>query len=124
MQPKLKMKKLTALAALVPALLGWSAAPVQNTPPPAKPAAEQPTGREIVDRFVKVTGTDALVEKTSSIYVSGKVEAMGMKGSFERYAAKPTMSLMKMSMEGLGATAVGFDGTTAWMTNPMLSPMV
>lgn len=127
MQAQRIQKKLpAALAALVPALLGLSAATVQNTAPPAAPAPELPSARAIIDRFSEVTGGKALVEKTSSMHMKGTIdlESMGMKGEFERFSAKPSKQLIKQSLGSFGTTVIGYDGEVGWMTSPMLGTLL
>ena len=111
------------LASLAPAFLGGSAAALQvSAPKPAAAAEELPTARAVIDRFSEVTGGKALVENTTSMHLKGtlSLEAMGMKGEFERLSAKPDKMLIKSSLGGMGSTLIGYDGKVAWMDNAML----
>ena len=84
-------------------------------------AAKMPTVQEILAKYVQAIGGKAANEKIKSRMAKGTLELlpMGIKGTFENYAATPNKSFAKISLAGLGDFFDGFDGTTAWTINPI-----
>jgi len=115
-----------ALAAAVPAFLGLSVAPAQDTAPPAAQAEKLPSAREVIDRHIAAIGAKDMVEKTTSSHMKGSIviEGIGLKGTFERFSAKPDKKFEKSTMDGVGDTQGGFDGQVAWTVHPMMGTMV
>lgn len=108
--------------ALVPLLLGLLA----SAPAWAQDAAKLPSGREVVDRYVKAIGGKAAVTKYKSTRVVGtfSVPAQGLSGTLEVLSAAPDRFLMRVTLPGVGAIANGFDGKVAWLMDPMMGPML
>jgi hypothetical protein len=84
-------------------------------------AAKMPTVKEILAKYVQAIGGKQANEKIKSRMAKGTVEMMpmGIKGTFENYAAAPNKSSTKVSLSGIGDFSEGFDGTTAWTINPV-----
>jgi hypothetical protein len=106
--------------------------PVKTPDIPNKPAdvtkleitkntAKTPTVQEILAKYVQAIGGRAANEKIKSRTMKGTIELapMGVKGTFESFAAAPGKSLTKMSLTGIGDIIEGYDGTTAWSVNPI-----
>ena len=94
---------------------------------PARQQAEAlPSAREIVDRYAKVTNLAATLGRTSSMHVRGSfsLPAMGMNGAMEVWSAKPNKRWASMEMGAFGQVLTGYDGTTAWMTQPMMGARI
>lgn len=117
-------------AGLAAALLAPSSVPLRaeaaQAPAQAAAPAALPDARAIIDRHVEAIGGRAAVLSYSSSHVRGRVEipATGMSGPFEMFAAKPNLSLMRMTITGIGDMQEGFNGTVAWVLSfngPMLS---
>ncbi len=85
-----------------------------------------PSAREILDRYGKAIGGKSAFTKHSSQHAKGSVEmtAQKIKGTMEVFAARPNKMVLKVNIPGLGETTTGFDGTVAWMHNPLLGPML
>ncbi len=105
---------------------------IKTEPVPNKPAnvtkleinknnAKTPTVQEILAKYVQAIGGRAAVEKIKSRNAKGSIELapMGIKGTFESFAAAPDKSLTKMSLTGIGEIIEGYDGKTAWSVNPI-----
>lgn len=100
-------------------LLGAPAAPIlaQDAPP---------SGREVINRFIEaIGGRDAvLAQGGRHIFMKLEIPAQGMSGDLEVYTQPPNKMLATVSIAGIGEMRQGFDGTTGWMMNPMVGPMV
>lgn len=83
--------------------------------------AKMPSVEEILAKYTKAIGGKEANEKIKSRYSKGVLELMpmGIKGTFEIYAAAPNKSFNKTSLAGLGDIVEGFDGQTAWSINPL-----
>ncbi len=117
--------------ALAAVLLMYGSGPLaaQGTGPQAaqqaKPA-ELPDARTVIDRHVAaVGGRDAMMSYSSS-HVRGRIDmpANGLSGSLEMFAAKPNLSLMRMTLAGIGDLQEGFNGKVGWMLSPVTGPML
>lgn len=103
---------------------GFSQKPDSSATPVAKPVsstAKLPSAKEIVDKYVKaIGGRDALL-KHKSRYQTGTIELspMGVKGTVETFSRSDNRSLTKVSLDGIGDILDGYDGTTAWTSNPV-----
>lgn len=101
--------------------------------PEAKPAAKTtetkstpssvklPAAKEILDRYVQAIGGRAAHEKIKTRVLKGTIELapMGVKGTEEVYQSAPDKIYTKLDLNGIGETNVGYDGKTAWMTDPI-----
>lgn len=118
---------LAATLAIAPPLEAQTA----QTPPaprkvPADTAAALPSARSIVDKFVVATGGRTAILAHTSTRVSGtmSIAGSGLSGAIEVLNAKPNLSLVKVTIPGIGEILDGFDGTTGWMLSPVMGPMV
>lgn len=87
----------------------------------ASPMVKLPAAKEVVDKYVNaIGGRDALV-KHKSRYQTGTIELspMGVKGTVESFSRSDNRSLTKVSLDGIGDILDGYDGTTAWTSNPV-----
>lgn len=84
-------------------------------------AVKMPTVKKILAKYVQAIGGKPANEKIKSRMAKGTVELMpmGIKGTFENYAAAPNKSISKVTLAGIGDLVEGFDGTTAWAINPI-----
>jgi hypothetical protein len=108
------------------AWLGAQTAPAAKqpeAPAPAKSAA-LPSARSIVDRYVAAIGGKAAVKKATSRFITGHFDlpAQGMGGPFEISAAAPDRMLLKITLQGLGEMARGYDGQVGWAMDPAIGP--
>lgn len=89
---------------------------------PVKPATVKfPAVSEILSQYVKAIGGRDAHGKFKTRMTSGTVEIMpmGIKGTFETYAAADSKSLVKMNLSGIGEMVDAYDGKTAWAMNPI-----
>lgn len=114
-----------ALALSLPAAPLYAQA-AQQAPAPAEKPATLPDARTIIDRHIAAIGGREAITSYSSSRVTGRIEmpANGLSGPFEMFAAKPNLSLMRMTLTGIGDMQEGFDGKVGWMTSPVTGPML
>lgn len=112
--------------------------PSESTPPPPPPkptpnpvvTAAAPKGPdvsglpsvdEIVGRYLDAIGGRAALEKLTSRVSRGTVElqTMGLSGTAEIYEQAPDKSTLILNVEGLGTIQQTFDGTIAWLQDPL-----
>jgi len=93
----------------------------ETKPADPSPAVKLPAAKEIVDKYVKAIGGREALTKIKSRYQTGTIELspMGVKGTVEIYSRSDNRSLTKISLAGIGDVLDGYDGTTAWTSNPM-----
>lgn len=120
MKSLLKLLSLIALFAFV----GHAQKPDSSVKPEKKDptaAIKLPAAKDIFDRYVKALGGRDAVLKHKSRYESGTMELspMGVKGRFESFVRSDDRVLTKVSLDGLGEILEGYDGTTAWTSNPI-----
>lgn len=135
MQRVIRLGSALSAAALAVVLVSGCARtatpPPAVAPPVASPAADAkpaalPDARTIIDRHIAaIGGRDAILSHSSS-RVTGRIEmpANGLSGPIEMFAAKPDLSLLRMTLSGIGDMQEGFDGKVGWMTSPMTGPML
>jgi hypothetical protein len=111
------------------ALTGTPAA--AQTAAPAAPASARaseplPAARTVIDRHIEAIGGRAAVMAHRSSEARGTltIPANGMSGTVEMYTAKPNLSLLRISIGGIGEVLEGFDGKTGWSLSPMTGPML
>ena len=93
----------------------------QKAEPAKTEAAKLPTVQEILAKYVKAIGGREASEKIKTRVTKGTVEMspMGIKGTFESYTAALDKSSTKMNLAGIGDFLDGFDGKSAWTSNPI-----
>ncbi len=99
-----------------------AAAPVSQ----AAPAANLPSARSIVDKYIEATGGKDLQLKQQSRRAVGKITmpAQGLEGDVVILAARPNLTKMTMTLPGIGEIQQGYDGKVAWSVNPLTGPML
>jgi carboxyl-terminal processing protease len=110
--------------------------PGESKAPPPKPAPNAvvivtnpkgpdvsglPSVDEIVGRYLAAIGGRAALEKLTSRVSRGTVElqTMGLTGSAEIYEQAPDKSTLILNVDGLGTIQQTFDGTVAWLQDPL-----
>jgi outer membrane lipoprotein-sorting protein len=84
--------------------------------------AAEPTGEEVLDRYIEATGGKEAYEKVKSRVVSGKmsIPAQGVSGDIQIFQKAPNFTYMTISIPQLGGKIErGFDGEVGWEKNPM-----
>ncbi len=76
----------------------------------------------VLARYVEAIGGQARIEKLSSRVIEGEVEMSLVPGTFAlRVLAKaPDRQLSVITIPGFGEMQEGYDGTNAWVKNPMV----
>ena len=116
---------------------GGTPVPHEATAPPPKPAPDQPiligeapkrpdvsglpSVDEIVGHYLEAIGGRAALEKLTSRVSRGTVElqTMGLTGTAEIYEQAPNKSTLIINVDGLGTIQQTFDGTIAWLQDPL-----
>ncbi|HEX5042725.1 MAG TPA: hypothetical protein VFV75_07450 [Candidatus Polarisedimenticolaceae bacterium] len=102
------------------ALLWSLSAPQAATPAPAP----LPPAKQILDRYVEVTGGRAAYEKAKHRTLTGTFElkGMGMKGSLLLQQSAPDKMRTQIELPGVGTIVKGTDGVSAWEVNAVTGP--
>ena len=98
----------------------------QSSQPATRSADDLPSVSEILGKFVKAMGGEKALRRHTSSYTTGEfsIPSQGMNGTLEVYAKAPNKSLTVVQLEGFGTIKEGFDGKTAWSTDPASGPQV
>ena len=85
-----------------------------------------PSPREIIDRFIAVTGGVDAYKKHKYRTSRGAFEmpAMGMRGEMMVKQSTPNMLLVTISLPGIGEMKQGFNGDIGWSIDPMSGPQI
>src|SRR5262245_35836743 len=99
----------------------WSLSAAQA---PAPAAAPLPPAKQILDRYVEVTGGRAAYEKAQHRTLTGTFElkGMGMKGSLLLQQSAPDKMRTQIDVPGVGTIVKGTDGKNAWEVNAVTGP--
>jgi outer membrane lipoprotein-sorting protein len=106
----------TALLAIL-FLAGSIAVGAQALPP----AQSQDKADKILDRFLTLTGELEALKTQKSRRDRGRMSLtqLGISGEVEILAKAPNKMRMTMKIAGIGEIVEGFDGTTAWVQDPI-----
>ncbi len=90
------------------------------------PAQGTPTAAQIHDRFVRALGGRAAIEAQTTRHTWGAIEipSQGMRGAMEVWAAAPNKMHTRMDLPGFGLSRTGFDGETAYTSNPAMGAQI
>src|SRR6185503_10868787 len=99
----------------------WSLSAAQAPPPPPAPL---PPAKQILDRYVEVTGGRAAYEKGKHRTLTGTFElkGMGMKGSLLLQQSAPDKMRTQIDVPGVGSIVKGTDGIQAWEVSAVTGP--
>jgi len=114
------------LAAASPLAAQTAQVPAAAPKAPAADLAELPSARSLIERHITAVGGRKAIMAHTSTHVTGTmtIAGSGMSGAVELFNAKPNLSLVKVTLPGIGEILDGFDGKTGWMTSPVMGPMV
>lgn len=117
-KPLIIVPAFLGLATLIPTALG--AVTLQEGAAQAEPAVALPEAREIVDRYLQVTGIDKFAPKYKSQKITGTIElvGMGIKGTTETISMKSGYTLSTVELAMVGTVLTGDNGKVAWMVHP------
>jgi hypothetical protein len=115
--------------ALVLAVPAGAQSPQAAPPAPTAKAADPslPSGRDVIDRFVKAIGGRDAVMSHKSMHITGKYEvpSSGLAGDMEIFtAANPDRAFQRVTIPGVGEILQGYDGERGWSINPVTGPML
>ncbi len=116
----------TALVLFAGAL--WApGALAQPATAPAAPASAStgeklPAAKEILDRYIEVTGGRAAYEKITSRVMSSSVtvKPMDMQMKMTLFQKAPGSQVMVIDMPQMGEMSTGTDGTIAWVSSAVM----
>ncbi len=122
----LRARALVNTACLILTLAVAAAVAQQSSQPTIQSADDLPSASEILAKFVKAMGGEKALRRHTSSYTTGEfsIPSQGMNGTLEVYAKAPNKSLTVVQIEGFGTIKEGFDGKTAWSTDPASGPQV
>jgi len=82
-------------------------------------AAPLPTVDDIIAKNLQAKGGAAKWQSVKSVKMTGKMTAQGTEMPLTVYAMRPNFNRQEITMPA-GKAIQAFDGTTAWVVNPML----
>jgi hypothetical protein len=84
-----------------------------------------PSAKSLLERHDAAVGGRAAMDKHSSMHVTVtlSIAAANISGTMEEYHSKPNLFFAKQTFAGAEILS-GFDGKTAWSTNPQTGPQV
>jgi len=86
---------------------------------PAPAPAQSPTVDEIIAKNLQAKGGADKWQAVKSVKMTGKMTAQGTEMPLTVYAMRPNFNRQEITMP-TGKAIQAFDGTTAWVVNPML----
>lgn len=89
-------------------------------------AAGAQTPEEILARHAKAVDPEGKVASIQGMRMTANFEipSMGMSASLIAVQRRPNQSSVTIGLPGIGEMRQGFDGTTAWSSDPMAGPRV
>lgn len=97
-------------------------APIPIAPPvPSDATASMPSVDSILEKYVEASGGKSAFEKQTSRVSTGTVEitALGVTGTVELDEQSPNKSSLIIDAPGLGVMQRTFDGSRAWLQDPL-----
>jgi outer membrane lipoprotein-sorting protein len=78
--------------------------------------AAEPTGEQVLDKYVEATGGKNAYEAITSRVVEGTISmpAQGLNGKMVAYSKRPNLVRMTIDFPQIGKVERGYDGTTGW----------
>lgn len=83
-----------------------------------------PTGEQVFDRYVEVTGGKAAYEARKTEYAKGTISmpAANIEGTFEAWSQAPDQAVQILQMPGIGKMQIGSNGANAWELSEVMGP--
>ena len=87
-------------------------------------AASAQTPQAILERYSKAVDPEGKIATVAGFRSSGTFEmpAAGISATFTAVQRRPNQMAMSIVIGGMGELRQGFDGTTAWASDPMQGP--
>lgn len=91
------------------------------SPSALSPAESEAKADKLLERYLNVTGELESLKSQTSRRDRGRMTltGMGVSGDVEVLAKAPNKSRMTMKIEGIGEIVEAFDGSTAWVQDPI-----
>ncbi len=85
-----------------------------------------PTAAQVIEKYINVTGGQDAYEKhyNSIMTATLNMPAMNVSGKMTVWAAKPDKSLTVVTMQGIGESKQGCNGTVVWSIPPGQAPRI
>ncbi len=85
-----------------------------------------PSGAEVMDRFIEVTGGKSAYQAVHNRVGKGSIEMveMSIKGPMASFFSAPNLAYIKMEIGGMGEIERGTDGKVGWEKSPMTGARV
>jgi hypothetical protein len=93
--------------------------PPATAPADAAPRTDLPKGIDLVNASMEALGGKAKFDAVESMSIIGNMASPMGEINMEMKSSKAGAFILNQSMAGMGETAMGSDGTIAWMHNPM-----
>lgn len=92
----------------------------------ASAGAQARTPEAILERYTKLVDPTGLLARLEGYQSSATMEmpAAGMNATIHSAQRRPNQMVVTIDIAGMGQMKQGFDGTTAWMINPMMGPRI
>lgn len=89
-------------------------------------AQELPAAAVVMAKYNEAIGGEAAFAKLPGMHSTGTyaIPGMGLTGELEVFTARPNLNLVRINVPGMGEIKQGYDGETAWSTNPMQGPRI
>ncbi len=103
-----------------------AATPTEAVAVTPAPGASLPSGAELLDRYIEVTGGKGSYDKIRTRHATGKLtfSGMGIEGPLSMWQSRPDKLRLEVDLQGLGRTESGSDGEVVWENNFMTGPRV
>lgn len=87
----------------------------------AEPAEVLPDAAELLDAHTKAAGGTDKIASFETIHATGKVDTGNQKlsGTTETWWKKGGNFYVEQTIEGIGTSRIGYDGTTIWLDDPI-----
>lgn len=83
-----------------------------------------PSGADLVARHVTAIGGADAWRAIASVRATGTTElpAQNLRGTFEMLSARPSRTVVRMDVGGIGQVEQGFNGDVGWILDPLVGP--
>ncbi len=120
--------RFTSTALLVSAGALWTCSALAQpatapaAPAPAATGTKLPAAKEILDRYIEVTGGRAAYEKVTSRVMTSSVtiKPMDIQTKMTLFQKAPNAQVMVLEIPQMGEMSTGTDGTIAWMSSAVM----
>ncbi|MBC8108248.1 MAG: hypothetical protein H7Z14_16800 [Anaerolineae bacterium] len=122
LQKRLSRRVLLVLVAATGTLAGLTVfGPVTTSTVVARALSADPTGDEVMNKYIEATGGKAAYEKIKSRAITGKIKITppGLDGELKTVTKAPKLSHTTINFAGMGKFESGVNGDVVWEKNPI-----